>query len=159
MNRLFILASQTADGIKNFRNQSGAIYQFIRYFFAAGLAFTVDFLTLFILTTHSFFIRNYFLAITLAFAAGTITNYLISIFWVFNKRNLNHKALEFLAFALIGLIGLFLNFFIIWVSTEYLIQLIIPGLSVQHKILLSKLFSTTIVYFWNFTARKIILFR
>jgi putative flippase GtrA len=78
-----------------------------------------------------------------------ITNYLLSISWVFNKRTLDSKKLEFGVFTLIGIVGLALNGVLIWFFTEYL----------QIYYILSKIIAAAIILSWNFAARRFILFR
>ena len=121
--------------------------QFLRYFFVGGTAFIVDFGALYIFTEY---LHIYYLtSACLSFTAGTIVNYLISVFWVFQKRNLKNRSLEILIFVAIGIIGLILNLLIIWMLTEK---------SGIHY-LASKIISTILVYCWNFFARKLILYK
>jgi putative flippase GtrA len=121
-------------------------FQLIRYTFVGGLAFLVDFGTLFILTER--FKIYYLLSAGIAFVLGLAVNYVLSVIWVFSGRTIANKRLEFLLFLLIGLVGLGFNELFLWALTNIL--------SVYY--LLSKIITTVIVYFWNFFARKIFLF-
>lgn len=121
-------------------------FQLIRYTFVGGLAFLVDFGTLYLLT--EFFHLHYLLSAGIAFLLGLITNYLLSIRWVFTARSVRSKKVEFLVFAVIGLIGLGLNELFLWIFTDLL--------GIYY--LLSKILTTIMVYLWNFFARKYILF-
>ena len=112
-----------------------------------GAAFIVDFLSLFVLT--DFFGIYYLISAAIAFILGLVANYLLSISWVFNKRKLNKRHIEFGVFALIGIVGLGLNEVFIWVFTQDL----------QIYYLISKILAAVIILFWNFFARKFILFR
>jgi len=123
------------------------LIQLFRYTFVGGVAFIVDFSLLFIFT--DFFGIYYLISAALAFLLGLTTNYILSIIWVFNKRTLKNRWLEFGIFSLIGIIGLGFNEFIIWFFTEH----------VYFHYLQSKIVSTVFVYLWNFFARKFILFR
>ncbi|EKQ52944.1 MAG: putative membrane protein [Methanobacterium sp. Maddingley MBC34] len=123
------------------------IVQLFRYVFVGGAAFIVDFGSLFIFT--EFFGIYYLISAAIAFILGLIANYLLSVNWVFNRRTLGSAKLEFGVFALIGVIGLFLNEIFIWFFTDYL----------QIYYLLSKIIAAAIILFWNFFARKITLFR
>ncbi len=123
------------------------LIQLFRYTFVGGVAFIVDFSLLFIFT--DFFGIYYLISAALAFLLGLTTNYILSIVWVFNKRTLKNRWLEFGIFSSIGIIGLGFNEFIIWFFTEY----------VYFHYLQSKIVSTVFVYLWNFFARKFILFR
>lgn len=121
--------------------------QLFRYLFVGGAAFIVDFLSLFILT--DFFGIYYLISAAIAFLLGLIANYFLSISWVFNKRKLKNRHIEFGMFAIIGIIGLGLNEIFIWFFTQDL----------QVYYLISKIFAAIIILFWNFFARKYILFR
>lgn len=120
--------------------------QFIRYFIVGGIAFIADFSALFLLT--EWVGLNYLLSATLAFIIGIIINYQLSICWVFDQRAISNKYIEFLIFAFIGVIGVFLNLGIIFFLTEKL------NVFYLH----SKLVATVIIFLFNFGARKIYLF-
>ena len=121
--------------------------QLLRSLLAGGVAFTIDWSVLFILT--EFFHIHYLLSSNIGFIFGLSVNYFISIVWVFHKRLLNKKHIEFTLFLIIGIIGLIMNGFFVWIFTEY----------IYFHYLVSKVFATAIVFSWNFTAKKLILFR
>jgi putative flippase GtrA len=123
------------------------LVQLARYVVAGGLAFVVDFGSLFLLT--EFGGLHYLLSAAIAFCLGLVTNYLLSIVWVFNRRTLSNRWLEFLLFGLIGLAGLGLNELILWFLTDRM------GL----HYLASKMVSAVLVLLWNFLARRFSLFR
>jgi putative flippase GtrA len=130
-----------------FKGQTdNTLIQFIRYTFVGGSSFLVDFGALYIFTEYFHF--YYLYSAGLSFILGLITNYFLSVSWVFNNRVIKNKFLEFLFFSIIGLIGLGLNELFIWLLTD---------LMMIHY-LISKIITTFIVYFWNFFARKIVLF-
>jgi putative flippase GtrA len=89
------------------------------------------------------------LSAPLAFLLGLIINYLLSIKWVFDKRNINKKSVEFVIFALVGIVGLLLNQVFIWFFTEI----------INLYYMLSKIISSGIVFLWNFGMKKYLLFR
>ncbi|HOU30360.1 MAG TPA: GtrA family protein [Bacteroidales bacterium] len=122
------------------------VVQLFRYTFVGGLAFIVDFGTLFILTEY----LNLFYLISagIAFILGLITNYALSVNWVFSNRTLDSKGMEFFLFTVIGLIGLGLNELLLWTLTDLL--------SIYY--LFSKIITAIIIYLWNFFARKYLLF-
>lgn len=121
--------------------------QLLRYGFVGGVAFVADYGSLFVLT-HYFGVY-YLWSAAIAFVIGLTVNYLLSISWVFNKNRSTKPWVEFLVFALIGVIGLGLNELIMYVATELL--------AIHY--LLSKLISTGLVFCWNFFARKLIIFK
>lgn len=128
------------------RRKTPLLRQLLRYGVVGGVAFIVDYGTLYALT--EFAGVHHLLSAVIAFGAGLLVNYTLSILWVFRGERSWKPAAEFTAFALIGLIGAGLNELIIWLGTD------VAGL----HYLLSKLLSTAIVFFWNFFARKLLLF-
>ncbi len=126
---------------------NNTLLQLIRYTFVGGLAFLVDFGTLFLLTEY--FDIHYLVSAGIAFLFGLILNYFLSVKWVFNSRAMENRFLEFLLFMFIGLVGLVLNELFIWILTDIILI----------YYLYSKIITTFLVYFWNFFARKLILFK
>ena len=105
--------------------------QLLRYTVVGGFAFVVDFGLLVVLTELAGI--NYLISAAIAFVAGLTINYLLSIRW----------------FAIIGIIGLGLNELFMWILTDI----------IGWHYLGSKIATTAIVFFWNFLARRFILFR
>jgi|WetSurMetagenome_2_1015567.scaffolds.fasta_scaffold240561_2 putative flippase GtrA len=122
------------------------LFQFIRYTFVGGIAFIVDFGSLIILT--EFFKIYYLVSAGIAFLLGLSINYFLSVRWVFYSRTLGNRFMEFVLFTLVGIIGLGLNELFIWILTD------VFGVFYVF----SKIITTIIVYFWNFFARKLLLF-
>ena len=120
--------------------------QLFRYGFVGGVAFAVDYGTLFVLTHYAGV--PYLWSAAIAFILGLVTNYLISISWVFQHSGKMNVWQEFTFFAIIGVIGLGLNELIMYVGTDM----------IHLHYMISKLISTAIVFFWNFFAWKFMLF-
>ena len=125
---------------------NNTLLQLFRYGFVGGVAFVVDYGSLYVLT--EFLSVPYLWSAAIAFILGLVTNYLLSISWVFKKNATLQRWQEFLFFAIIGVIGLGFNELIMYVGTDLL----------HLHYMLSKLISTVIVFFWNFFARKYLLF-
>ncbi len=125
---------------------SNTFIQLFRYGFVGGIAFLVDFVFLFCLT--EFVGLPYLVSAAISFILGLVTNYLLSTVWVFNQRVVTNRSKEFIVFSVIGIIGLGFNELIMWFGSSVL----------PLYYLLSKIISTVIVFFWNFFARKYILF-
>lgn len=88
----------------------------------------------------------------LSLLGGLFLNYFISVKWVFSecKRNLENKQkTELSVFIIIGLIGVGLN--------QLLMLLMVGVMNLQE--LLSKIIAAALILFWNFGARKMLLFR
>jgi len=117
-----------------------------RYIFIGGIAFIVDYSLLYILTEELKF--YYIFSSFISFVAGLIVNYILSIKFVFEKRKMKNKKLEFIYFSLIGIGGILINQFLMWFFTEKI------GLFYMY----SKLLSVAMVFLWNFSIRKYFLF-
>jgi putative flippase GtrA len=130
-----------------FRDRADStLIQFFRYGLVGGVAFLVDFSSLVFLT--SVIMIHYLWSAAIAFLLGLATNYLMSVTWVFSRRALSNKYLEFGIFAWIGIIGLGLNEVFMWFFTEKWLC----------HYTVSKVLSTVLVFLWNFVSRKLILF-
>src|SRR5512133_322219 len=129
-----------------FEPTTSAVAQSVRYGAVGACAICCDFGTLSL--SAKYLHLHYLVAAALGFCVCVVVNYWLSVRWVFNKRKLSSKALEFLAFALVGLGGVGLNDLVMWLLTD--------GLSVHF--LLSKLLATAVVYVWNFSIRKALIF-
>jgi putative flippase GtrA len=129
-----------------FEKTNNTLIQLFRYTFVGGLAFLVDFGLL----TFCKEILNLHLliSVTVGFTVGLIVNYLISIFWVFSESKYKNKKIEFLIFAIVGIVGLGLTNMFMWIFTDII--------GVHYMI--SKIITTILVYLWNFFARKYALF-
>lgn len=121
--------------------------EFVKYLIGGGSAYTVDFLLLIFLT--EFLGVPVLISAAVSFIIGLIIIYLLSIKWIFENRIQNNSYQEFFIFSFIGIIGLLINEILIWtsISTEY----------VHYTV--AKIMSAGLVFIWNFSARKFILFR
>lgn len=120
--------------------------EFRRYLFASGLAFVVDFGTLFLLTHYAGL--HYLKAAAISFSLGLVSIYLLSVTWVFKTRRLADPRSEFLVFSLVGIGGLGIN--------ELSMYLLTGILGVYY--LAAKVMSVFVVFSWNYGARKSTLF-
>lgn len=121
--------------------------QLLRYVCVGAAAFIVDFSMLYVFTEYLGI--HYLCSAALAFIGGVLTNYTLSIWWVFDARSVQNRWIEVGVFALIGVIGLGLNEVMIWTFTE----------KARFHYLVSKIMATVFVFAWNFIARKMTLFR
>lgn len=118
--------------------------QFLRYIFVGGISAVINICTLYILKD----IVNiyYLIANAIGFILGLITNYCLSKMLVFTKENMGNPMIEFIIYALIGLIGLGIDSLLMWILTS--------KLNIYYMI--SKIFSTMLVFVWNFGIRKVV---
>jgi putative flippase GtrA len=120
--------------------------QLLRYLIVGGLAFVVDFTTLYLLHRVGGF--HYLLAAALAFVLGVATNYAISILWVFGHRAVSNPLVELAVFVSLGVIGLGITELTLYLLTGLL----------GADVMLSKALATVITFAWNFVSRKFLLF-
>lgn len=118
------------------------IKQFIKYFGAALVGYGFDFGLLILL--HELLDVHYLIAASCGFVAGLIVLYVISGRYVFGESKIKSRKLEFILFALIGLVGLGILNILMFCFTGLL----------GFSYLLSKILATVFVYIWNFFARR-----
>lgn len=140
-----------SDGERHFRRwmlepTNSGVIQFFRYGFVGGIAFLFDIATLWLVTSKLGI--HYLVGGLLGFCVGLIVNYGLSVFWVFDRRQVSSRSMQFGMFALIGVVGVGVNELIMWLLTE----------KIGWHYLGSKLAATVFVYVWNFAARKTLLF-
>lgn len=138
-----------------FLNKTGTIFEFIRYVFVGGFSFIVDFSTLFLF--KEFILPQdlqykIYIATALGFIAGIVVNYILSIIFVFTAAKDRQKGRDiksFIIFGVIGIIGLIL--------TELGMYIGVQIINVNYLIV--KVAVTALVLIWNYTARKIVIFK
>lgn len=123
-----------------------ALVQFIRSLVVSVIALIADFGTLVFL--KEVLGVHYLLAACLSFCLGVAVNYYLSVRWVFARRKFTNRHAEISIFFIICAIGLAFNLGII----AGLVQLA----NIDYRI--AKGVSTVVVFFWNFIARKKILY-
>ena len=129
---------------KLFREKTNNTFiQFFRYLFVGGIAAVVNIGMLYVFT--DILSLYYLLSNVLSFTLGLIVNYLLSKKFVFQEEVSISKTKEFIIYAIIGVVGLGLDTFLIWIFTDIM----------KIYYMISKLLSTMIVFIWNFVARKL----
>lgn len=129
------------------KKNSHRLVEFLRYFLVSLVSLGTDFSLLYVLTELAGF--HYLVSAVFSYLAGLVVNYLLSTYWVFAKRRLSNRAVEFSVFALVGVIGLGVNELLMWVFT---------GVLLLHY-MISRVFSAGIGYVWKYFVRKHLLFR
>ena len=135
-----MLAKPFADELRTWVREGG------RYLAAAACALAVDFGTYVALI--QFAGVHYLVAAPVAFALGLVVIYVLSARWAFSVRRYSDRRIEFLLFGAIGCAGLLLNQAVIYAGVSG------AGLSPE----VAKLVSAAIVFGFNFSARKLLLF-
>ncbi len=118
--------------------------EFVQYLVVGGLAFLVDW---FLLTRGiSWGGLDYRLATAIGFTAGLAVNYTLCVMWVWRGSARSIK--DFLVFSGIGLAGLGITEFGMWIGIGLLafnpspVKIVVSGF----------------VLIWNFTLRKLVVF-
>ena len=124
------------------KDTDNVFVQFFRYGIVGGIAAVVNIGMLYVFT--EFLGLHYIISNILAFTLGLITNYLLSVRYVFSKERKKDRKLEFIVHAVIGIIGLCLDTLLVYLFTE----------KVRLYCMTSKIISTGIAFGYNFMARK-----
>jgi putative flippase GtrA len=122
------------------------LLQLIKYGGVACVALATDVTVLTV--SVDFYGLPVLLAAALGFCCGLTVNYLLCIQWVFDERVMSSRRIEFAVFGLVGVLGLAFTEFILLIGAEVL----------AYDYRLVKLFAVAVVFCWNFTARKALLF-
>lgn len=120
--------------------------EFVRYGLASGVALAADFGTLVVLT--ELFGVHYLTSAAAGFALGVAIAYGLSVRWVFARRRLASISAERVIFLAVGAAGLVLNHAVMQGLTE--------GALLPYAV--SKSCSAALVFGFNFTLRKALLF-
>ena len=120
--------------------------EFLRYLAASAIGLGVDFGLYVGLTELAGW--HYLVSAVAGFCAGAVTVYALSVAWVFSERRFRRSDCEFLVFVTIGLLGLALTELVLYAGTD------LSGLDYR----LSKVVAAAIVYLFNFSLRKLVLF-
>lgn len=120
--------------------------QLFRYCFVGGLAFLADWLSMILFKEIGL---HYLIAAVIGFFVGLAVNFLLSKLFIFQKDNAAiGKKGEFIAYAVIGVIGLGITELLMYFFTDI----------IQFHYAISKIIAAVIVLFWNFIARKKFLY-
>lgn len=126
---------------------SNVFIQLFRNFFVGIAAFILDFTLQYVLVDVCG--MHYLIAQAISHVTGGLVNYLMSLFWVFDKKPQKRVYMHFIYFSIIGAVGLGINTFIIWLFTSII--------GWYH--MYSKIIATIVVFLFNFFARKYLLFK
>ncbi len=146
MNELIRLIIGLKLGALLIEPTSNTAIQAFRALFVGVIAFVADAGTLWLVSLTGL---HYLACAALGFILGVYVNYVLSSRFVFFVRPKIGKSAEITVFVLVSLVGLGLTEAFLWLFTE----------TVGLHFLLSKCVVTLLVFAWNFTARKLILYR
>jgi putative flippase GtrA len=117
-----------------------------RYFVVGGIAAVVD-IGLFVVFAQ-YLGMPYLRVAAASFVVATLVNYWLSIRFVFVSGQRFRRRWEMALVFAVSLVGLGINAAILWVCVE----------SGHFNLLFAKLTATGTVFFWNFAARRILIF-
>lgn len=119
-------------------------WEFFRYAVVGGIAFLADYGTLFLF-------QELFISTAAGFIVGLIVNYVLSLTFVFRRkdnRGSGKSVTAFLIFTVVGVIGLGLTELIMYLGTELM----------HISYLIVKIAAAAIVLVWNYVGRKVLIF-
>lgn len=138
--------------LKTNKKTTDLFWEFFRYVLVGGSAFVLDFATMYIFQEYIFDGKHLYLAVFIGYIVGLIYNFLLSCGFVFKDGFEKIKGKEFysfIIFTIIGTVGLGL--------TEALMFLFVNIMTIHYTI--AKIISAGIVMFWNYIARKLIIYK
>ena len=96
-----------------------------------------------------------------SYTISTIVNYILSVTIVFDADKGANKAVQFIVFVILSLIGLGINQLCMWGGTAWLESLMEQSQALasysQYAYMVVKIFATAIVMVYNFITRKIFI--
>ena len=133
---------------------------------AGAIATIVDWFFYYVFLRIFTFKYGYMPASCIGFIFGVLVSYYISIKWIFTARNIKNRKLELIIFFIIGIIGLLFTQLFMYLFneinpfkeiTQMLTNILSPHFALSNE-WSSRIIVTIIVFFWNFFARKFIIF-
>jgi putative flippase GtrA len=121
--------------------------QLARYGIVGLVALGFDYFFLVLLTEYGHI--NHLSSAVAGFIVGLLVNYNLATKFVFRESKLDDKRSEFFIFSIIGVFGLLFTIGLMWLLTDFF----------SMHYIISKAVAVVIVFFLNFYARKIILFK
>lgn len=121
------------------------IKQLIKFGFVGGICFVIDYGVMVLLTEVAGL--EYLLSCGISFTVSVIANYLLSMKFVFERKDTLDRRIEFIIFVVMSVIGLGLTELLMWVFVD----------KANIHYMISKIVVTAIVMVYNFVTRKLFL--
>lgn len=119
--------------------------QLIKFGVVGALATLIDFVLMVFLTEC--FSINPVISSSISFSISLVFNYVVSMRFVFMRRDDLSRTKEFIIFVFLSLVGLLLNSLIMWLGCSLLFF--------DYRFV--KIVATVLVMVWNFVSRKVAL--
>ena len=133
-------------------DRDNSTYQMIKFGIVGLLGFIID-LGLFNLLTVYVFLNIYF-ARTISFSFAVLNNYIFNKMWT-SRDNNKAVARQFAKFALVSILGLFLNLIVMFLIGKIVSSA--DGVFLKRNI--PVICAMIVVYFWNYYVNKNITFK
>ena len=131
--------------------------QIVKFGFVGVLCFVIDFG---LYKLCNFVGIPYLISGFIGFTVSVIVNYLLSMKYVFKRREDISKKKEFIVFVILSVIGLGLNELLLFIGIDgiyYQSSTLNTTLSKSMAETVVKLFATAVVMIYNFITRKVLL--
>lgn len=131
--------------------------ELIRFAFTGGVCFVIEYAALVVL--KEWLHLPVVAATPLAFLISVVFNYLLCVKWVFTGAKEGSRQAQ-LGFVITSVIGLFLNWGIMWALTALLGEdgLLFSILGMEIKVyMLNKVIATLLVLIWNYFTKRYVL--
>ena len=136
---------------------SNRLNEIVKFAFTGGVCFLIEYAALIALKE---WLRLPVVAATpIAFLISVVFNYLLCVRWVFDGAKEGSKKAQ-IGFALTSVMGLFLNWAIMWALTALLGEdgVLLSLLGVEIKVyMLNKVIATGLVMVWNYFTKRWLL--
>ena len=136
---------------------SNRLKEIIKFAFTGGVCFLIEYAALIVL--KEWLHLSAVAATPIAFLVSVVFNYLLCVKWVFSGAKEGSKKAQ-LGFAITSVMGLFLNWAIMWALTalfgENEVLLTLLGFSLQIW-MVNKVVATGLVMVWNYFTKRYVL--
>ena len=136
---------------------SNRLKEIIKFAFTGGVCFLIEYAALIVL--KEWLHLSAVTATPIAFLVSVVFNYLLCVKWVFSGAKEGSKKAQ-LGFAITSVMGLFLNWAIMWALTslfgEDAVLLALFGLELKVY-MLNKIIATGLVMVWNYFTKRWLL--
>ena len=136
---------------------SNRLKEIIKFAFTGGVCFLIEYAALIVL--KEWLHLSAVAATPIAFLVSVVFNYLLCVKWVFSGAKEGSKKAQ-LGFAITSVMGLFLNWAIMWALTalfgEDAVLLALFGLELKVY-MLNKINATGLVMVWNYFTKRWLL--
>ena len=136
---------------------SNRLKEIVKFAFTGGVCFLIEYAAL--IALKEWLHLPVVAATPIAFLISVVFNYLLCVKWVFSGAKEGNKKAQ-IGFALTSVMGLFLNWAIMWALTTLLGEdgVLLSLLGIELKVyMLNKVIATALVMVWNYCTKRWLL--